>query len=51
LFVETSPSPVKYAASVLGLMEDNVRLPLTPVSDDTRQKVRSAMAHAGLINS
>jgi 4-hydroxy-tetrahydrodipicolinate synthase len=51
LFLETNPSPVKYAASVLGLMEDTVRLPMIPVSDDTRQKVRSAMVHAGLINS
>jgi 4-hydroxy-tetrahydrodipicolinate synthase len=50
LFIETNPSPVKYAASVLGLMEDAVRLPMIPVSDDTRQKVRSAMVHAGLIN-
>jgi 4-hydroxy-tetrahydrodipicolinate synthase len=50
LFIETSPAPVKYAASVLGFMEDAVRLPMIPVSDDTRQKVRSAMVHAGLIN-
>ena len=50
LFIETNPSPVKYAASVLGFMEDAVRLPMIPVSDDTRQKVRSAMVHAGLIN-
>jgi 4-hydroxy-tetrahydrodipicolinate synthase len=50
LFIETSPAPVKYAASVLGFMEDAVRLPMIPASDDTRQKVRSAMVHAGLIN-
>lgn len=50
LFIETSPAPVKYAASVLGFMEDAVRLPMIPVSDETRQKVRSAMVHAGLIN-
>ncbi|MGO4704399.1 4-hydroxy-tetrahydrodipicolinate synthase [Microvirga sp. 2MCAF38] len=51
LFVETSPSPVKYAASVLGLMEDTVRLPLIPVSDGTKTLVRAAMAHAGLTNA
>ena len=33
LFVETNPSPVKYAASLLGLMEEDVRLPLIPVSE------------------
>jgi 4-hydroxy-tetrahydrodipicolinate synthase len=51
LFIETNPSPVKYAASVLGLMADTVRLPMIPVSEGTKQKVRSAMVHAGLINA
>ncbi|WP_134498301.1 4-hydroxy-tetrahydrodipicolinate synthase [Microvirga pakistanensis] len=51
LFLETNPSPVKYAASVLGLMQDDVRLPLIPVSEGTKQAVRSAMVHAGLINA
>ena len=51
LFVETNPSPVKYAASVLGLMEDTVRLPMIPVSEATRHVVRTAMTHAGLINA
>jgi 4-hydroxy-tetrahydrodipicolinate synthase len=51
LFIETNPSPVKYAASALGLMEDTVRLPMIPVSEGTKQAVRSAMVHAGLINA
>ncbi|MCB8819857.1 4-hydroxy-tetrahydrodipicolinate synthase [Microvirga rosea] len=51
LFVETNPSPVKYAASVLGLMQDDVRLPMLPVSDATKKRVRAAMVHAGLINA
>ncbi|SCX89343.1 4-hydroxy-tetrahydrodipicolinate synthase [Microvirga guangxiensis] len=51
LFLETNPSPVKYAASVLGLMQDDVRLPMIPVSEGTKQAVRSAMVHAGLINA
>lgn len=51
LFIETNPSPVKYAASVLGLMEDTVRLPMIPVSESTKTAVRSAMVHAGLINA
>jgi 4-hydroxy-tetrahydrodipicolinate synthase len=51
LFLETNPSPVKYAASVLGLMQDDVRLPLIPASEGTKQAVRSAMVHAGLINT
>jgi 4-hydroxy-tetrahydrodipicolinate synthase len=50
LFVETSPSPAKYALSVLGKCADNVRLPLVPVSEKTRTTVREAMVHAGLVN-
>ncbi|EJW11281.1 Dihydrodipicolinate synthase [Rhodovulum sp. PH10] len=49
LFIETNPSPTKYALSVLGKCEDTVRLPLVPVSDKTKAAVREAMAHAGLI--
>ncbi|GGG38183.1 4-hydroxy-tetrahydrodipicolinate synthase [Chelatococcus composti] len=51
LFVETSPSPVKYALSVLGRMSEETRLPLVPVSEATRRQVRAAMVHAGLINA
>ncbi|MEZ0171587.1 4-hydroxy-tetrahydrodipicolinate synthase [Microvirga sp. TS319] len=51
LFLETNPSPVKHAASILGLMQDDVRLPLIPVSEGTKQAVHSAMVHAGLINT
>jgi len=51
LFIETNPTPVKYAASLLGLMEDTVRLPLVPASAGAKQAVRSAMVHAGLINA
>jgi 4-hydroxy-tetrahydrodipicolinate synthase len=50
LFCETSPGPVKYAASLLGRSSDEVRLPLAPISDASREKVRAAMTKAGLIN-
>ena len=49
LFVETSPSPVKYAASLIGKCREDVRLPLVPVTEATRQTVRAAMDHAGLL--
>ena len=48
LFVEPSPAPVKYAASLLGLASDEVRLPLVAASDSARARVRDAMASAGL---
>jgi len=50
LFVESSPGPVKYAASQLGLCENRVRLPLVTVSSSTEERVRDAMVHAGLLN-
>lgn len=50
LFVESSPGPVKYAASLLGLCRDELRLPLVPVGEPTREKLRDAMRIAGLIN-
>src|SRR5918998_2456297 len=40
LFAETSPAPVKYAASLLGKGTDRCRLPLAPVSEPTRKRVR-----------
>jgi 4-hydroxy-tetrahydrodipicolinate synthase len=50
LFMESNPSPVKYAMSLLGKMDEKLRLPMVPVSEPTRAAVRSAMVHAGLIN-
>ena len=50
LFVEASPGPVKYAASLLDLCEAETRLPLVPVVDSTKKAVREAMIHAGLLN-
>ena len=50
LFVETSPSPVKYAASLLGICEPDARLPMVPVSESTKKVVHEAMVHAGLLN-
>jgi 4-hydroxy-tetrahydrodipicolinate synthase len=50
LFAETSPAPVKYAASLLGHGTPFCRLPLAPVSEGVRERVRGAMQHAGLLN-
>lgn len=48
LFVESNPTPVKYAASILGLCTDQVRRPLLPASEAARKAVETAMKHAGL---
>jgi 4-hydroxy-tetrahydrodipicolinate synthase len=50
LFIETNPSPAKYALSLLGKCADTVRLPMVPLSDKSKSVVREAMVHAGLIN-
>ena len=50
LFVESNPAPSKFALSELGLCSDELRLPLVPVSDTTKEQVRAAMRHAGLLN-
>ena len=50
LFAETSPGPVKYAASLLGQGTDHCRLPMAPISDAVQSQVRQAMTSAGLLN-
>jgi 4-hydroxy-tetrahydrodipicolinate synthase len=50
LFSETSPGPVKYAASLLGKTSERCRLPLAPVMEPTRARVKAAMAEVGLLN-
>ncbi len=49
LFIESSPSPVKYAASLLNFCSDEVRLPLVKITEETKTEVKSAMKYANLI--
>ncbi|MFL6333913.1 MAG: 4-hydroxy-tetrahydrodipicolinate synthase [Pyrinomonadaceae bacterium] len=48
-FVESSPGPVKAAMALMGLVEENLRLPLVPVTDKTRQRVREVLSELGLL--
>ena len=50
LFIESNPSPVKYAASLLNLSKEDVRLPLVKITESTKKEVRKAMKFAGLIS-
>ena len=50
LFAETSPSPVKYAVSLLGHCRADVRMPLVQPGEACKKQVREAMVHAGLLN-
>ena len=49
MFIESNPSPVKYAASLLGMCKPSVRLPLVEVKDETKQKVSEALKVAKLL--
>ena len=49
LFIESNPSPVKYAASLLKLSSDDVRLPLVKVTEPTKKIIKSALLHTKLI--
>ena len=49
LFIESNPSPVKYAASLLGLSADDVRLPLVKVTENTKEVIKEALHKANLI--
>jgi 4-hydroxy-tetrahydrodipicolinate synthase len=50
LFAETSPAPVKYAASLLGRCTAEVRQPLWTIMPETQERVQRAMRSAGLFN-
>jgi len=50
LFCETSPAPVKHAASLLGLCSEDVRLPMAEASEGARVQVKAAMQRAGIKN-
>lgn len=50
MFCETSPGPVKYAASLLAKSTEHCRLPLAPIAEASKTKVREAMVSVGLLN-
>jgi len=49
LFVESSPGPVKYAASLLGLCNKKTRLPLSEIKDDTKILVKNCLEELQLL--
>ena len=50
LFIESNPAPVKYAAMLLGLCSDEIRLPLVKIKKETGEKVKKALSTAKLIS-
>ena len=49
MFIESNPSPVKYAASLLGLCSPDVRLPLVQVKEETKKKLSEALKVAKIL--
>lgn len=49
-FAEPNPAPTKFALSLLGKCTEDVRSPMVTLEDATKDKVRAAMRHAGLLN-
>jgi 4-hydroxy-tetrahydrodipicolinate synthase len=50
-FIESSPSPVKAAMALMGLLEENFRLPLVPIQEKSRVKIREVLAELGVLES
>jgi 4-hydroxy-tetrahydrodipicolinate synthase len=50
-FIESSPGPVKAAMAMMGLLEENFRLPLVPITDKSRARIREVITELGLLES
>jgi len=48
-FIESSPGPVKAVMAMMGLLEENFRLPLVPIQEKSRARIREVIAELGLI--
>ena len=50
LFIESNPAPVKYAAKLLGMCDDEIRLPLVKIKKESQEQVKKALLLAKLIS-
>jgi len=50
LFIESNPAPVKYAAKLLGLCDDEIRLPLVKIKKETQEEVKKALSSAKILS-
>ena len=48
-FIESSPAPCKFVMKEMGLLEENLRLPLVPIMKETQTKLRAVMKEVGLL--
>src|SRR5437867_9113651 len=50
-FIESSPGPLKAAMAMMGLLEEKFRLPLVPIQEKSRARVREVITELGLLTS
>jgi 4-hydroxy-tetrahydrodipicolinate synthase len=50
-FIESSPGPVKAAMAMMGLLDENFRLPLVPIQEKSRTRIREVISELGLLES
>lgn len=50
LFIDTNPIPVKAAMAMMGMIEEVYRLPLCPMAEDLKQKLRATLMEMGLVS-
>ena len=50
-FIESSPGPVKAAMAMMGLLDENFRLPLVPITENSRTKIREVITELGLVGA
>jgi 4-hydroxy-tetrahydrodipicolinate synthase len=48
-FIESSPGPVKAALAMMGMIEENFRLPMVPIQEKSRTRVREVLLELGLV--
>lgn len=48
-FIESSPGPVKAALAMMGMIEENFRLPMVPVQEKSRARIREVLVELGLL--
>ena len=48
-FIESNPGPVKAALALMGLLEEQLRLPLVPVQEKTRARLREVLQEVGVL--
>jgi len=49
LFIETNPGPVKYAANIMGLMDNRMRLPMTPPLKENQKRIKNVLKNLDII--